>query len=285
MRAIAVEREADRCAMIGENAAALGVPHLELVAGVAPAAPGELSPPDAVFIGGGLTTPGLVERCWQALNRGGRLVANAVTVEGEARLFALRAEIGELTRIAVSRAEPVGAYTWLAPAHARDAADSRDQAMTGTVYGLGVGPGDPELLTLKALRILRAAPVIAYPAPETGDSFARSDRGASFARRSAGDRHPHAARRRPASRRRRSMRARPTRSSPQVAAGRDVAVLCEGDPFFYGSFLYLYERLVDRCPVQVVPGVVVADGLRQRRRPAPGAPQRDSHGGAGAAPR
>jgi precorrin-6Y C5,15-methyltransferase (decarboxylating) len=110
--AVAVEREAGRCAMIGENAAALGVPHLELVEGVAPTALAELSPPDAVFIGGGLTTPGLVERCWQALNPRGRLVANAVTVEGEARLFALRAEIGgELTRIAVSRAEPVGAYT------------------------------------------------------------------------------------------------------------------------------------------------------------------------------
>jgi precorrin-6Y C5,15-methyltransferase (decarboxylating) len=77
---------------------------------------GQLSPPDAVFIGGGLTTPGLVERCWQALNPRGRLVANAVTVEGEARLFALRAEIGgELTRIAVSRAEPVGAYTGWRP--------------------------------------------------------------------------------------------------------------------------------------------------------------------------
>jgi precorrin-6B C5,15-methyltransferase / cobalt-precorrin-6B C5,C15-methyltransferase len=112
LAAVAVEREHDRCAMIGENAAALGVPHLELVEGVAPAALAELSPPDAVFIGGGLSTPGLVERCWQALNPRGRLVANAVTVEGEARLFALRAEIGgELTRIAVSRAEPVGAYT------------------------------------------------------------------------------------------------------------------------------------------------------------------------------
>jgi precorrin-6Y C5,15-methyltransferase (decarboxylating) len=112
LAAVAVEREPDRCAMIGENAAALGVPHLELVEGVAPAALAELSPPDAVFIGGGLSTPGLVERCWQALNPRGRLVANAVTVEGEARLFALRAEIGgELTRIAVSRAEPVGAYT------------------------------------------------------------------------------------------------------------------------------------------------------------------------------
>ncbi len=112
LAAIAVEREAARCAVISENAAALGVPHLEFVEGEAPAALAELPPPDAVFIGGGLTTAGLVERCWQALKPRGRLVANAVTVEGEARLFALRAEIGgELTRIAISRAEPIGPYT------------------------------------------------------------------------------------------------------------------------------------------------------------------------------
>jgi precorrin-6B C5,15-methyltransferase / cobalt-precorrin-6B C5,C15-methyltransferase len=112
LAAVAVERAAERCAMIRENAAALGVPHLELAEGEAPPALAELPPPDAVFIGGGLTTPGLIERCWQALNPRGRLVANAVTVEGEARLFALRANIGgELTRIAISRAEPIGAYT------------------------------------------------------------------------------------------------------------------------------------------------------------------------------
>jgi len=112
LSAVAVERAPDRCAMIRENAAALGVPHLELAEGEAPTALSALPPPDAVFIGGGLTTAGLVERCWQALKPRGRLVANAVTVEGEARLLALRAELGgELTRIAISRAEPIGAYT------------------------------------------------------------------------------------------------------------------------------------------------------------------------------
>jgi precorrin-6Y C5,15-methyltransferase (decarboxylating) len=111
LAAVAVEREAARCALINENAAALGVPHLELVEGEAPAALMDLPPPDAVFIGGGLTTAGLVERCWRALKPRGRLVANAVTVEGEARLFALRSEIGgDLTRIAISRAEPIGPY-------------------------------------------------------------------------------------------------------------------------------------------------------------------------------
>jgi precorrin-2/cobalt-factor-2 C20-methyltransferase len=126
--------------------------------------------------------------------------------------------------------------------------------MSATVYGLGVGPGDPELLTLKALRILRAAPVIAYPAPETGDSFARQIVASHLPggqqeiaiRMPLGDgQFPKAE----------IYAGAADKILEQVAAGRDVAVLCEGDPFFYGSFLYLYERLVDRCLVQVVPGV------------------------------
>src|SRR5262249_45975723 len=117
LAAIAIEREPARCAMIRENAAALGVPDLDLAAAEAPAALADLRRPDAIFIGAGLTTAGLVERCWQALKPRGRLVANAVTLEGEARLLALRAELGgELTRIAISRAQPIRPYTgWRAP--------------------------------------------------------------------------------------------------------------------------------------------------------------------------
>jgi precorrin-6Y C5,15-methyltransferase (decarboxylating) len=116
LRASAIEREAARAAMILENAATLGVPQLDLVEGSAPEALADLPAPDAVFIGGGLTVPGLVERCWSALNPRGRLVANAVTVEGEARLIVLRGELGgELMRIAVSRAEPVGPFTGWRP--------------------------------------------------------------------------------------------------------------------------------------------------------------------------
>ncbi|HUL07013.1 MAG TPA: precorrin-6y C5,15-methyltransferase (decarboxylating) subunit CbiE [Candidatus Acidoferrum sp.] len=112
LAAVAIERAAERCAMIHENAAALGVPHLELVEGEAPAALADLAPPDAVFIGGGITAEGLAEHCWRILRPRGRLVANAVTVEGEARLLALSPQIGgELTRIAISRAEPIGGYT------------------------------------------------------------------------------------------------------------------------------------------------------------------------------
>ena len=73
-----------------------------------------LPAPDAVFIGGGVTEPNVFETCFEALKPGGRLVANAVTVEGEARLIALGAEhgAGQLSRIAVSRAEPVGQVSW-----------------------------------------------------------------------------------------------------------------------------------------------------------------------------
>ncbi|MGE0116896.1 MAG: precorrin-6y C5,15-methyltransferase (decarboxylating) subunit CbiE [Dongiaceae bacterium] len=116
LAAIAVERERERCALIRDNANALGVPALEVIEGEAPAALESLPPPDAVFVGGGLATPGLLDRCWQALKPGGRFVANAVTLEGEARLLALRDEFGgELTRIAVSRAERIGAYTGWRP--------------------------------------------------------------------------------------------------------------------------------------------------------------------------
>ena len=116
LAAAAVERDAARCAMVLENATALGVPQLQIVEGEAPAALADLPPPGAVFIGGGLTVPGLVERCWTALRPRGRLVANAVTLEGEARLLALWSELGgDLVRIAVSRAEPVGPYTGWRP--------------------------------------------------------------------------------------------------------------------------------------------------------------------------
>jgi len=110
-RAYAIERDASRGDFILRNAATLGVPELHLVAGDAPAALKGLPAPDAVFIGGGLSANGLVETCLSGLKPGGRLVANAVTVESEARLLALHAKHGgQLTRIAVSRVEPVGTF-------------------------------------------------------------------------------------------------------------------------------------------------------------------------------
>jgi len=126
--------------------------------------------------------------------------------------------------------------------------------MNGTLYGLGVGPGDPELITLKALRLLRACPVVAYPAPEHGDSLAR----AIVAGHLPGGqveiaiRMPMVVERFPAQE---VYDRAAVEISGHLEAGRNVAVLCEGDPFFYGSFMYLFGRLAERFPVQVVPGV------------------------------
>ncbi|MCD9141087.1 precorrin-6y C5,15-methyltransferase (decarboxylating) subunit CbiE [Streptomyces albireticuli] len=111
-RAVAVERDPVRAGRIARNAEALGVPALRVVTGAAPAALAGLPTPDAVFVGGGLTAPGLLEACWEALPAGGRLVANTVTLESEALLTGwYRRHGGELTRLAVARAVPVGGFT------------------------------------------------------------------------------------------------------------------------------------------------------------------------------
>jgi precorrin-6Y C5,15-methyltransferase (decarboxylating) len=110
--ASAIEQNAERCRMIGLNALALGVPHLDLHQGAAPQVLGELtSVPDALFIGGGLSVPGVIEACWTALRPGGRMVANAVTGEGEALLLAWQARNGGgLTRLSVARLESTGRF-------------------------------------------------------------------------------------------------------------------------------------------------------------------------------
>ena len=126
--------------------------------------------------------------------------------------------------------------------------------MSGILYGLGVGPGDPELITLKALRIIEEAPIIAYPAPDVGDSLARSIA------------EPHI----PAGKTEIAIRTPMVPGNfpahdvydryaaeigEHLEAGRDVAVLCEGDPFLYGSFMYVFARLADDFETRVVPGV------------------------------
>lgn len=111
-RAVTVEKNAVRAERIGRNAERLGVPGLRVVTGAAPAALAGLPAPDAVFIGGGLTAPGLLDACWAALPAGGRLVANTVTLESEALLAdRCRRHGGELVRLAVAQAVPVGGFT------------------------------------------------------------------------------------------------------------------------------------------------------------------------------
>jgi precorrin-2/cobalt-factor-2 C20-methyltransferase len=128
------------------------------------------------------------------------------------------------------------------------------KAMNGMVYGVGLGPGDPELMTLKAARLIGGADVIAYPSLEGGDSFARSiaadliEDGTEEIAISI----PMSVERAPAQN---AYDAGAAAIAAQLEAGKDVVVLCEGDPFFYGSFMYLFSRLSDRFDCEVVPGV------------------------------
>jgi precorrin-6Y C5,15-methyltransferase (decarboxylating) len=111
-RAVAIEHHAGRLDMIAENAAVLGVPQLKIVAGRAPEALDGLEAPDAIFIGGGATAAGLFEACWPALKPGGRLVANAVTLESERALFLWRDRVGgALVRLGIERATTIGGFS------------------------------------------------------------------------------------------------------------------------------------------------------------------------------
>ncbi|GGT21049.1 precorrin-6Y C5,15-methyltransferase (decarboxylating) [Streptomyces griseoviridis] len=111
-RAVTVERDPERAARIARNADRLGVPGLRVVTGDATEVIDRLPAPDAVFVGGGLTAPGLLDVCWEALPAGGRLVANTVTLESEALLAdARRRHGGELVRLSVAHAVPVGGFT------------------------------------------------------------------------------------------------------------------------------------------------------------------------------
>ena len=117
MRAIAIEARNDRADRIRRNAAALGVPGLEVIEGAAPAALEGLPQPAAIFVGGGAGDPGVLDAAATALRSGGRLVVNAVTLETESALMARHAALGgTLTRIAIARAEAIGGKTAWRPA-------------------------------------------------------------------------------------------------------------------------------------------------------------------------
>jgi precorrin-6Y C5,15-methyltransferase (decarboxylating) len=117
LKAIAIEQAPERAARIARNAASFGVPQLALIEGTAPVALASLPAPDAIFIGGGGSETGVMDAAIKALKRGGRLVANAVTLEMEALLFAeYAARGGALTKIEIARAAPVGRMSGWRPA-------------------------------------------------------------------------------------------------------------------------------------------------------------------------
>jgi precorrin-6Y C5,15-methyltransferase (decarboxylating) len=110
--AVAIELRDDRSERIARNALSFGVPGLSVVTGEAPHVFADLAPPDAIFIGGGASAPGMIERARDALAAGGRLVVNAVTLETQAACVDWRTRWGgELVQIAIAQAEPVGRYS------------------------------------------------------------------------------------------------------------------------------------------------------------------------------
>ncbi len=117
MKAIAIEANGERAARIGRNASAFGVPGLRVIEGEAPVALIGLPTPDAIFIGGGGSEPGVLDTAIASLKPGGRLVANAVTLEMEAVLLGVHTRLGgNLVRIDVSRVAPIGAMQGWKPA-------------------------------------------------------------------------------------------------------------------------------------------------------------------------
>ncbi len=126
--------------------------------------------------------------------------------------------------------------------------------MNGTLYGIGLGPGDPELITLKAARLIEGATTIAYPTLAGGDSFARAiardliQPGTREIRMDV----PMTTQRAPAQN---AYDQGAAEIAKVLETGENVVCLCEGDPFFYGSFMYLNARLTGRFDVEIIPGV------------------------------
>ncbi|WP_380054779.1 precorrin-2 C(20)-methyltransferase [Falsihalocynthiibacter sp. SS001] len=126
--------------------------------------------------------------------------------------------------------------------------------MNGKLYGVGLGPGDPDLMTMRAVRLVQNASVVAYPCLEGGASFARS-----IAAQYIPDGIREIAMDVPMTVERAPAQQAYDRGADGIAkaleSGEDVVCLCEGDPFFYGSFMYLFARLSDRFECEIIPGV------------------------------
>ena len=137
----------------------------------------------------------------------------------------------------------------------------------GRLIGLGVGPGDPELITLKALRLLQSAAVVGYFVAKAKASKGQGGNAFGIIEQHLTDHQQRMPLVYPVT----TEKLAPPLSyedvisdfydtcaveiAAELDAGRDVAVICEGDPFFYGSYMYLHDRLAADYPVEVVPGV------------------------------
>lgn len=134
--------------------------------------------------------------------------------------------------------------------------------MTGTLYGVGVGPGDPDLMTVKAVEVIRAAPVVAFFAKrgKTGNAWETAKQHVGTGAERLALTYPYTVELPPqhtdyVAALERFYRESAARIAEHLSAGRDVAVLCEGDPLFYGSFIHLHDRLAGRHACRVIPGI------------------------------
>lgn len=138
--------------------------------------------------------------------------------------------------------------------------------MKGIFYGVGVGPGDPELITLKALRIIQTSDAIVYPCPEIREdntSCAKQSIEKSFAYSIVANIIPEAARKipfvLPMQRKRDAAQHAYDTVLPTIhellTNGINVTFLCEGDPLLYGSFMYVLARIQNNFPCEIVPGI------------------------------
>ena len=231
---------------IARNAAALGVPGLVTVAGSAPEALAGLPRPDAVFIGGGVTADGVVDACWDALAPGGRLVANAVTIEGEQALAGWRARARRYADPAQHRAR--GPARRLHRLAARPAGDAVGRCMQGrppsgglvTVHFVGAGPGAADLITVRAQRLLSQCPVCLYAGSLVpAEVLAHCPPGAPLIDTADLTLDEIIA-----------------AMAEADAAGRDVVRLCSGDPAVFSAIAEQARRL-DRAGIayDITPGV------------------------------
>jgi precorrin-2/cobalt-factor-2 C20-methyltransferase len=142
---------------------------------------------------------------------------------------------------------------------------------TGTLYGVGVGPGDPDLMTLKAVKAISAAPVVAFFAKrgKAGNAWVIAEPHVAAGAERLALTYPYTVELPPrhpdyVAAMRDFYQQSAARIAERLCAGLDVAVLCEGDPLFYGSFMYLHDRLADHHACQVIPGITSFAGCAAR---------------------
>lgn len=233
-----------------------------------------LPDPTTVFIGGsGGDLPTLLDECWKRLKSGGCLVASAVTENTKLALLQfstkLTSEDTEWVELSISKGSKLAGQLLMRPnlpvtlmkltkntKHISSVTPESKTKQPGTLQGVGVGPGDPDLLTLRAHRLILSADVLCYLTNDKGNSLAK-DIAIDAVKQNTNALHI------PINVKMQRDRIQANQAydeaaiaiAAQLTAGKNVSFLCEGDPLFYGSFNYLLERLSKDFACAIVPGI------------------------------